>query len=100
MAFEPDPGSRYNLLKFESATPEDNGTAVAHVAMWSTIVVSNPVLAPTGVRFDLVDRARAVGRGVPPATLLPKNAATLSEHVPRALSRVASLSQFDGNPEY
>jgi hypothetical protein len=37
---------------------------------------------------------------VPPATILPKNAATLSEHVPRAISRVASLSQFDGNPEY
>jgi hypothetical protein len=61
MAFERDPGSSYNLLKSESATPEDNGTGVVHVARRSTIVVPNPVLVPTGVGLTSLTALEQLG---------------------------------------
>jgi hypothetical protein len=81
MAFERDLGSSYNLLESESDTPEDNRTGVVHVARRSTIVVSNPVLAPTGVGLTSLTALEQLGA---------KKTATLSEQVPCALSRVAS----------
>jgi hypothetical protein len=97
MAFERDLGSSYNLLESESATPEDNGTGVVHVARRSTIVVSNPILAPTGVgltSLTALEPLAAVCRLPPysPKCEKDRRTATLSEHVPCALSRVASAN--------